>query len=163
VQTLLERLRASGDPDFGGAVFSLRDGERIVAVEFGLRAGGVYHSWFPAFDRAYAELSPGLLLLEKMIEAAPGMGLHKIDLGPGESHYKKYYSNRLTPLYEGLATGPTSLGRAHAGGFTLWRSLEAAPLGARLRRRLDQIAACEPTAVGRVRGVIAAAGALRAA
>ena len=56
---------------------------------------------FPAYDPKFATYSPGLVLLAKVVEEAPLLGLHVIDLGKGAEGYKGRFANASIPLAEG--------------------------------------------------------------
>ncbi|HEY2654767.1 MAG TPA: GNAT family N-acetyltransferase [Solirubrobacteraceae bacterium] len=86
---LLRRLLAERDPDFGGLLSAVYSGPHLLAAHFGLRAGPVLHWWFPAYDPQFSRLSPGWILLAQMIDASPGLGLERIDLGRGMDDYKR--------------------------------------------------------------------------
>ena len=148
VNQVLEDCAAAQGP-FRGVLASLRFGEHLAAVEMGIAADGVYHSWFPAYDPAFAKASPGLQLLEGLALHAQTLGLTRIDLGKGEAAYKRYYADWETPLFEGRALAP-GFAAARVGGWefaeragrALPGSLAEAP--AKLRRRWAQTAAFEP-------------------
>lgn len=146
---LLKNLNASDNPDFGGEVFALWFGDELAAVEIGLRAGDVYHSWFPAYDDRFAKVSPGLLLLHEIFHAAPELGLSRVDLGKGGTHYKTYYASYEVPLDSGriIAASFAALGLrtwdlAEACASVLPGKLSQLPV--RARRRWAQISAFEP-------------------
>lgn len=132
-----------------GLTASLYFGERLAAVEMGLMAGGTYHSWIPAYDSRFADVSPGLLLLEGIIGRAEELGIARIDLGKGEQAYKKYYTDYEVPLSAGRALSPGLASArvavwelAEAAGAVLPGRLGQAP--AKLRRRWAQSAAVAP-------------------
>lgn len=146
---LLEHLNALDDPAFRGEVYALWFGGELAAIEFGLRAGEVYHSWFPAYDARFAKVSPGLLLLHEIFNAAPQHGLRRVDLGRGGAHYKTYYASYEVPLDCGHFIAPGLAGV----GLRSWDLVEAAAghlpgrigeLPARARRRWSQVSAFEP-------------------
>lgn len=146
---LITHLNRLEDPAFRGEVYSLWFGDELAAVEFGLRAGEVYHSWFPAYDERFAKVSPGLLLLHEIFHAAPELGLTRVDLGKGGAHYKTYYASYEVPLDTGRAIAPSFA----ALGIRTWDLAEAAAsllpgklsqLPVRARRRWAQISAFEP-------------------
>ncbi|WP_306015495.1 GNAT family N-acetyltransferase [Oceanicaulis sp. MMSF_3324] len=141
---------------FRGLVASLYLGDELAAVEMGMVAGDIYHSWIPAYDPRFSAVSPGLLLLQGLLEAAPGMGVTRIDLGGGDLPYKAAYADYEVTLNGGRAMTP-SLAMA---GLLAWDSAEAAarllpgPLSKaplKLRRRWAQTAAAEPVLSRRVR------------
>ncbi|WP_300544810.1 GNAT family N-acetyltransferase [Maricaulis sp.] len=149
VQDVLAQLRAREGEAFGGLTASLWFGDRLAAVEFGLVADDVYHSWFPAYDPELARYSPGLLLLHGLFEQAQAHGLERIDLGRGGGHYKKYYASYEIPLDHGRVLVP---GMA-ALGICSWELAERAAavmpdavanLPVRLRRRWAQVSAFQP-------------------
>lgn len=63
------------------------DGE-WAALHFGIRSPGVMHYWFPVYNQNIASLSPGLILLRKIINHCPEHGIGEIDLGEGDAPYK---------------------------------------------------------------------------
>ena len=101
INAFLRRLYNSPDPDFVGQITVLYFGEHLAALEFGLRAGNVMHSWFPAFDRTYAQVSPGILLMDGMIERCGAKGIAKVDLGIGHDQYKRHASNAPIAVWSG--------------------------------------------------------------
>jgi CelD/BcsL family acetyltransferase involved in cellulose biosynthesis len=148
VRCVLDDLRKR-ESGLRGMTSSLWFGGKIAAVEFGLVADGVYHSWFPAYHCAYAKYSPGLLLLHGIVGQADRAGLRRIDLGRGGQHYKKYYASYEAPLDHGRALAPGWASTA----IQSWEAAEAAAsvlpgklaeLPARARRRWSQVSAFEP-------------------
>lgn len=149
VRETLNDLRTLDTADFSGLTASLWFGDRLAAVEFGLKAGGVYHSWFPAYDPELARYSPGLLLLHGLFEQAAEHGIERLDLGRGGLHYKKYYSSYEVPLDQGRVLVPGLASTA----IRSWEIAEkaagvmpgaVAELPARLRRRWSQVSAFQP-------------------
>ena len=150
VQDVLRNLRRREGQEFSGLTASLWFGDRLAAVEFGLVAEDMYHSWFPAYDPELSRYSPGLLLLHGLFEGAGDRGLERIDLGRGGQHYKKYYASYEVPLDQGrfLKPGLASLGIA--SWETGEKAVQALPapianLPARARRRWAQVSAFEPS------------------
>lgn len=88
---------------FGGILSVLYAGEEIVAMHFGLRSSRVWHYWFPVYDPRYSAYSPGLLLLLRMAEAAPSLGLDTIDFGVTArlASYKHRFMNASVPVWRG--------------------------------------------------------------
>lgn len=98
---LVRRVLQEKETGFRGLLLTLRAGDALVAVDLCLASHGVLQSWFPAYDRAFADYSPGhVLLLETARRAADG-GLHRIELGRGTEDYKRLFANDTTPLVEG--------------------------------------------------------------
>ncbi|WP_394693857.1 GNAT family N-acetyltransferase [Hyphobacterium sp.] len=153
---LLVNLNAADDACFQGLTFALYFGDELAAVEFGLRAGDVYHSWFPAYDDRFAKVSPGLLLLHEIFKAAPDLGLNRVDLGKGGAHYKTYYASYEVPLDTGRIIAPSFA----ALGLRSWDVAEhcakilpgkLSELPVRARRRWSQVSAFEPDLAARLR------------
>lgn len=86
---LMHRLLSHSDADFGGLLSAVYAGPHLLAAHFGLRAGPVLHWWFPVYDPAFGRFSPGWILLRAVTEAAPQLGLERIDLGRGVDDYKR--------------------------------------------------------------------------
>ena len=98
---LLRRLLEMQTPDFAGLLSLLSVNGRVIAAHLGMRSKTTWHYWFPSYDHEFAKFSPGLLLLLKMAEAAPALGINRIDLGKGESQYKNRLGSGETTIAEG--------------------------------------------------------------
>jgi CelD/BcsL family acetyltransferase involved in cellulose biosynthesis len=82
---LMHRLLATGTgSDFGGLLSAVYAGDHLIAAHFGLRAGPVLHWWFPVYDPEFSRLDPGWMQVRAIIDAAPQLGIERIDLGRGE-------------------------------------------------------------------------------
>jgi CelD/BcsL family acetyltransferase involved in cellulose biosynthesis len=167
INAVLRDLYHSPDPSFVGEITALYFGDHQAALEFGLRANGAMHSWFPAYDQAFSKVSPGILLMDGMIEACGTRGITKVDLGIGHDQYKRHASNAPIPVWSG--TLPiTPLRRLATQGFAAldnWAQTSLPPsmgttLG-KLERRHEMILAAEPTLSGRIKGYCAALKAIR--
>src|SRR6266478_2919374 len=84
-------------------------GDKLLAGHLGMRSRTVWHYWFPAYDSQFAKYSPGLLLLLKMAEHAPQIGLRTIDLGTGLTLYKRRLMNASISVAEGSVERPSWL------------------------------------------------------
>ena len=122
-RVLIERIHSTQTDDFAGMLSLLFAGDRLVAGHIEMRSRSVWHYWFPAYNTDFARFSPGIILLLKMIEHAPGLGLQTIDLGTGQSLYKQRLSNASIQVAEGSVERPS----------WLWLAREA-------RRRLRPLA-----------------------
>ena len=88
---LLHRLLAtSTGSEFGGMLSAVYAGDHLIAAHFGLRAGPVLHWWFPVYDPQFSRLDPGWMQVRAVLEAAPELGLERIDLGRGEGDWKRW-------------------------------------------------------------------------
>jgi CelD/BcsL family acetyltransferase involved in cellulose biosynthesis len=98
---LVERIHGVQTPRFAGMLSVLYAGPVLIAGHMGMRSDTVWHYWFPAYDRRFARYSPGMILLWKMAQAAPELGLRCIDLGTGLSLYKLRLMNVSLEVVEG--------------------------------------------------------------
>ncbi|TFZ00181.1 GNAT family N-acetyltransferase [Ramlibacter humi] len=106
---LVERIRAIDREDFGGRLSTLHAGDTLLAAHFGMHTPQVWHWWFPVYNREFAPLSPGLVMLVETARAAAGEGHRLLDLGKGDEPYKSQMADTAMPLVEGLAARPTAL------------------------------------------------------
>jgi CelD/BcsL family acetyltransferase involved in cellulose biosynthesis len=104
---LLEKLLNTQSHDFAGMLSTLYAGDRLIAAHFGMRSRFVLHYWYPAYDREFQRYSPGMILLLKMAEAVPSMGIRKIDMAKGDSMYKQRLTSGTTVLAEGAVEIPS--------------------------------------------------------
>jgi CelD/BcsL family acetyltransferase involved in cellulose biosynthesis len=142
---LLERIHAAQSDNFAGVLSTLRIGDRIIAAHMGMRSHNVLHRWFPAYDKAYSNLSPGLILLLELCRSASTSGIREIELGPGDEVYKRLIANNQIMVASGFvgSSPSTSLWRRQLlhGTDTLANRL---PIGSlrtwpgRLFRRMDR-------------------------
>jgi CelD/BcsL family acetyltransferase involved in cellulose biosynthesis len=93
--------------DFEGMLSLLYAGDRLTAAHLGMRSGGVWHHWFPAYDPELSHYSPGLLLLLKMVEHASSIGVHTIDMSTGLYEQKKRFMNASTTVASGSVGLPS--------------------------------------------------------
>lgn len=153
---MLRGLLTHNGADFGARLAVMYAGDRAMAYELGLRGGGHYHFWLPAYEADAARYSPGMLLsMETMkARAAEGQGGGLYDFGFEGEAYKKYFCDLDRQVWEGVgqAAGPTALD-------TL-TGLAPGGLAQSVRRRWAIIDACETTTLGRVRALSAAASAM---
>ena len=136
------------DAELRADLHALYFGDHLAALDLGLAEGGTFHSWIVAYSGEFATYGPGIQLLEALIEAAPALGYHTLDLGVGLDGYKRHYANVEAEVGVGtLRTRGTRAGLSRA-----WERLEtrAEPL-ARLRRRYAQVQAVEPSSLARAR------------
>jgi CelD/BcsL family acetyltransferase involved in cellulose biosynthesis len=98
---LLGHVHSSRETGFAGMLSVLHAGDQVAALHLGLRAGGVLHSWFPAYNPELHRYSPGLVLLLELAGAAPALGIRELDFGKGEARYKLAMATGSVPLHEG--------------------------------------------------------------
>jgi CelD/BcsL family acetyltransferase involved in cellulose biosynthesis len=134
IRELLARIHLVRSTNFAGMLSALYGGEELMAVHFGMRNGAVWHYWFPAYREEFAKYSPGLLLLLKMAEKSPGMGVSTIDLGQGVSFYKQRLMNHSVPLGIGSVERCTPVTLTRTSFRSLKRFVRRMPLAAPMRR-----------------------------
>jgi CelD/BcsL family acetyltransferase involved in cellulose biosynthesis len=119
---VVEGIHQTQTDAFGGRLSLLYAGDKLVAGHMGMRAGPVWHYWFPAYDPAYARYSPGLILLLKLAQHAAEQGVRIIDLGKGMNPYKIRLMNSSVTLVVGAAELPSLLRfrRACDRGLRRW-------------------------------------------
>ncbi|WJS05547.1 GNAT family N-acetyltransferase [Roseibium aggregatum] len=76
-------------------ITELYSGDALVAAYFGLVFCGTYFAYRTAFDRDFFRMSPGHLMLQKLLAACAAEGLHTFDFMRGGYAYKKGYADRL--------------------------------------------------------------------
>jgi CelD/BcsL family acetyltransferase involved in cellulose biosynthesis len=81
---------------------TLRIGDQLVAAHMGMRSHNVLHWWFPAYDKQFAKVSPGLILLLELTRTAAAMGIREIELGPGDEPYKELVANNQIMIASGF-------------------------------------------------------------
>ncbi|WP_306959487.1 GNAT family N-acetyltransferase [Streptomyces afghaniensis] len=149
ITRLVGLLGESEEPECRGVLSVLYAADRPVAAHFGLRSPTVLSWWFPAYDRAYAKYSPGLVLQLRMLQAAAADGVETVDLGSGPARYKESLKTGDLRVYEGVVVRPVPGGAAHRVGREPAR---AARRFVRNRPRLAGAAARTLQGVGRLRG-----------
>jgi CelD/BcsL family acetyltransferase involved in cellulose biosynthesis len=87
----------------------LLDG-KAIAIELGFVAGGVYVSYLGAYDPEYEAFSPGILQLERTLEACFAEGVESFDLQPPADAYKQSFANKQTRV-SSFAIALTGIGR----------------------------------------------------
>ncbi|MDJ0920929.1 MAG: GNAT family N-acetyltransferase [Henriciella sp.] len=161
-RAMLDRLRQHEGRRLRLRTVVLRYDDEIAAVEVNLQSDRVLHGWLTAFEPRFAAYSPGNMLVQEMLQRLPEGGLTHYDAGIGLDHYKRHYCNLQQPLDVGVlcASRQSSGALRRAGAF--WRQGEQvlpdliSGAMARVRRRVDQIAAAELSAPARMRGLMSA-------
>ena len=103
---LVQRLQMMHSANFAGALSVLSVNEEPIAAHMGIRSRTVLHYWLPAYNPKYARYSPGLMLLLRMAQQAPVLGLRSIDLGGGLFLYKQRLMSGQYPVAEGTVGLP---------------------------------------------------------
>ena len=102
VAGVLERVQAAQGAQFSGLLSVLSAGGEPVAAHLGLRSRTVWHYWLPTYNPAFAQYSPGMLLVLEMAASAAALGVRTIDFGKGRALYKQRLANGTVALAEGV-------------------------------------------------------------
>lgn len=86
------------------------------------------HWWFPTFDPELAAFSPGLLLLQGVIEAGGEIDARRIELGGGDYRFKQEFANAERPIASALVCRSSVAGLARAAQVGAGRVLRRAPV-----------------------------------
>lgn len=148
VRSLMRSLFSTTEGPMQGLLVTLRAGGRPIAGHFGIRSGAAFHPWIAAFDPDFAAYGPGVTMVSQAIRAMGRLGLKTYDLSGGHDHYKKPFAAESESIAQGMVSG----GRPPSAR----RFADRPSALVRVGRRLDHIAAAEPTLPGRVRGVLTA-------
>jgi CelD/BcsL family acetyltransferase involved in cellulose biosynthesis len=99
---LLEQIRRNQTVGLSCPISVLRVAGRPACIALSLRAAGVLHCWFIAYEPEIAQYSPGLIFFLRFAEAAAGLGIRRIDLGKGDERYKWSLASGGIPVWEGI-------------------------------------------------------------
>ena len=129
----MHRLLHTRDPAFGGILSTVHIGDRLIAAHFGIRSDHVLHWWFPVYDPAYAQLSPGWILLREVIAATPGLGVSRIDLGRGDDEYKRRAKTGEIRVSQGIVTRSSARRMLRRARHSTINAAKVSPVGPGLR------------------------------
>ena len=102
-RALLRNLFHARAGEFQGLMITLRADGRLIAGQFGVRLGPVFHPWIASTDPQMGAWSPGQLFFLRAIAAMPDLKLATYDLGPGHAHYKAPFALSRRVIGEGAA------------------------------------------------------------
>jgi CelD/BcsL family acetyltransferase involved in cellulose biosynthesis len=89
-----ELARLAADQGYLSLYF-LRLEDKSIAFQFGLSHAGRYLALKPGYDEAFAQMSPGQLLTESLIQDCVARGLKELDLLGDETPSKREWTNRV--------------------------------------------------------------------
>lgn len=163
VRRMMQSLFDTTEGRMTGLLLSLYAGDALVGGHFGVMAAGVFHPWIASTNPELAALSPGQTFLDQAIRAMPALGIRVYDLGPGHDHYKKPFASTEREVGVGLTVVAGAVGTLPRVREGMWKLAGLDRVGAvvRVRRRLDHIAAVDPSTGGRARGLLEAARSIR--
>lgn len=156
---ILHAVARADGPGLQGYMTALMAEGRLYAGHFGVRLGNQFHPWISAYDATLSEFGPGVLLLKEALEHMTETGLSHYCLAGGHDHYKKYFALEQQPTKRLNVPAKGMMGSLQKAGFASWNLAGARQedsIGARLQRRLDHIATCEPGLLKRAQEVASA-------
>lgn len=112
----------------------LRLDGRPLAFGYAIEAGGVHSLLKIGFDPEFGRLSPGTLLLHRMIRHAFEAGCSLFDFAGNVEPYKLAWATGVVEHVEISAFRSSGRGRAELAAARVRRALVAGPAGPRLRR-----------------------------
>jgi CelD/BcsL family acetyltransferase involved in cellulose biosynthesis len=130
---LLQRLHRIQTPEFRGKLSALYAGEKLIAVHFGMQTDTVLHYWFPVYDPAFQEYSPGIALLLEIARDAAESGIRRIDLGKGTEDFKISMRTAAFDVAAGSVGGGGMIGGVRQCWSQTRNWLKSSPLGAPAR------------------------------
>ncbi|MCX6880642.1 MAG: GNAT family N-acetyltransferase [Verrucomicrobia bacterium] len=136
VASILKELLLEQSTHCQGTLSVLYVNDVVTACHFGLRSSRAWHYWFPAYNPDFEKYSPGNILLIKMAEIAPKLGITTIDLGKGEQDYKKRFANRWIPIAEGYVSASSWLSLSRKLERESKRCLRRTPILYALARKI---------------------------
>lgn len=131
---LMRRLLDTRADDFAGMLSAVYAGPQLVAAHFGIRAGAVLHWWFPVYAPELSRYSPGWILLRAVIDAAPGLGLERIDLGRGMDDYKRRAMTGQQMVLQGAVIPNPLRHRVARARVRAIDAVKSSPLAPKLRQ-----------------------------
>jgi CelD/BcsL family acetyltransferase involved in cellulose biosynthesis len=131
---LLARLLRTRGTEFAGILSTLYVGPHLFAAHFGIRSGGVLHWWFPVYDPQFSTFSPGWMLLRELVDAAPALGISRIDFGRGDDEYKRRAKTGEIMVGQGIVAKSSMHRTLRRTRDSLVDAAKASPLGPGLRR-----------------------------
>lgn len=163
VRRMMQSLFETTDGTMTGLLLTLYAGDVLVGGHFGVKADGVFHPWIASTNPELAAFSPGHIFLDQAVRAMPELGIRVYDLGPGHDHYKKPFASTEREVGVGLTIVTGAVGALPRIREKVWSfgGLDRVGAVGQIRRRLDHIAATEPSVSGRARGLLEAAQSVR--
>jgi CelD/BcsL family acetyltransferase involved in cellulose biosynthesis len=95
---MLRTLWESDSENCRGLLSVLYAGDKLVAAHYGMLEGKILHYWFPVYDPAYHQYSPGTAIFLEIARQADTLGIKKIDLGYGAQPYKYKFVDTITEM-----------------------------------------------------------------
>ena len=128
VVELLYKILACEGEDFAPLLSVTYAGDQIAAVHFAMRSRNLFHGWFPTYNAALGEYSPGFLHWIETLKAAESLGISRVDLGKGEERYKRRFTSGMDRVLQGTVDLRSSMAVARRAWRQTQASIKASPL-----------------------------------
>ncbi|MFP2926782.1 GNAT family N-acetyltransferase [Pyxidicoccus sp. 3LG] len=116
-------------------LYYLRVEKRAIAFQYGLEYGGRYLALKPGYDEAFAEVSPGQLLTEGLIQDCIRRGLTELDLLGDDAPFKREWTEVVRPHHWLFIYRDTLRGRALYRAKFQWAPVARSMVGKWVQRR----------------------------
>lgn len=133
ISKLLHKILNCHEHDFAGEMFASYAGDQIAAINFGMRSGDLFHSWFPTYNPNLAACSPGFLLWIESMKAAASLGINRIVLGKGGESYKSRLMNGADSVSQGCVDLHPAVASVRRACRRIRQSVKSSPLRAPAR------------------------------
>lgn len=143
VRKALLNSRETSNQHFGGALFTLTLGERLIAANFCFHGRQVLHGVLMSHDREFEAFSPGLQLLRHILEWAADRGFQSVEFGSGAQLYKRQFGSYQRSTIAGWVGTSSLASVSRAAQYAVRHQIEKIPhrwiaaLPGRAMRRLD--------------------------
>ena len=138
-KNLLRRILDRKQVAFRGRLAVLYAGKRIVAVDLGIQSHGVWHSWFPSYDRELAKYCPGHVLSVELFRAAEELGIQRVHWGKGDEDYKQSFASGYVMVADGSVDLNPLRKLAKQSWYRLRERMRRSPLKRVLQRPVRMI------------------------
>ena len=91
------------------------------------------HWWFPVYDPEFSRLDPGWMQVRGVLEAAPQLGLERIDLGRGDGDWKRWLGTGYQLVCQGAVIRNPLRHRAASARRRFTQAAKSSPAAPALR------------------------------
>ena len=116
-------------------LYFLRLDTQAVAFQYGLEYGGRYLAMKPGYDERFAEVSPGQLLTEGLIQDCIGRGVTELDLLGDDAPFKREWTDTVRPHHWLFIYRNSLRGRTMYRAKFRWAPVARRMVGKWVRRR----------------------------
>jgi CelD/BcsL family acetyltransferase involved in cellulose biosynthesis len=102
---------------------------QLIAAHFALCNEAVVHCWFIAHDPDFGKYSPGVILIDHILQWASGQGMRELDMGPGDYRFKFQLANAVRTVAHGFVGVAPAATLVREAQYRVRGAAEALPLG----------------------------------